>query len=199
MATKKTIKPNNKILPNNTLQLEKLLPLSTTGEVTKHATGSWGGLKFKVNSKEMTAPTDIEFSETYNDDYNEKGKKIGKELLNFSVNVTYLASATGTSYKNPRSAEAAWRKRLGKAYYFYLGGTKLFIPKVRLLGVTVNGVSLTNYGKMICLDLQLDFRQIRNKAQEKAAKAEAKEKATTKSTKSTKETKSSSSTGSYDG
>ena len=201
MATKKKKKKStNKLQANNTLKPVLLIPKPKSSTGTKHAVASWGGLKFKVNSKELTALTNLDISDSYNDDYNDKGKKIGRELTSFSVSVTYLTIKAG-SYNNARSAMQKWRAMLGKSYYFYVGGNKLFSRKCKLLGINSGNMNFTNNGGMISVDLQLDFQWARTKAQEKAAAKEAKNSATksSKSTNKSSSSKKSGGAGSYDG
>lgn len=200
---KKKLKVNSKVIrpkkPPN-----QYLAKHGGKRVVKHSVASWGTLKFQVRDKEITALSDLSITDSYNDDYNEKGKKIGRELTTFSVNVTYLAEMSG-SFGGAKAAMQTWRSKLGKTAYFYVGGKKLFNRKCKLLGVNSGGMSFTNYGGMITVDLQLDFTWARTKEQEKAAKAEAKSSGTSssksKSTSSSKSSsgKSSGGSGSYSG
>lgn len=141
---------------------------------------SWHTLKFKVSSKEATALKGLDIKDSYNDDYDEKGKKVGRELTTFTVNVTYFTPVAG-NWKNARYAMQKWRNMLGKSAYFYINGAKLFKRKCKLLGVSSSGFSFTNNGQMVAVDLTLEFKWARTTAEEKAAKKAAKSSGTSSS------------------
>lgn len=159
---------------------------------------SWNGIKFRVSSKELTNLSSLDISESYTDEYDDSGKKTGRELTTFSVNITYFTPKAG-DLKNARSAMNKWRSMLGKDAYFYLGGSKLFTRKCKLLGVNSGNIIITDSGGMIAVDLQLDFRWARTKAQEKAAAKAAKNSPTKKSSTKTSSKNKTSSAGNYDG
>lgn len=203
MAKKKKKK---QVKSKNKLKLEAVVIEKKVNESSKTGSSnmvSWGDQKFKVNSNELTALSDLDISDSYSDEYNDKGKKVGRELATFSINVTYFTPKAG-SLKNARSAYQRWRSRLGKSHYLYVGGTKIFKRKCILVGVSGSNIRLTNRGQMIAVDVQLDFKWARTKKEEKAAKAEAKSSGSTKSGSSgsgssSSSSKSSGGAGSYDG
>lgn len=177
----------------------KTLRAISWGEKKIVNSASWNGMKFKVSAQEAAAMTSLDIKDSYNDDYDESGKKVGRELTTFSVGVTYFTPLAG-SWKDARTAMNKWRDAIGKDAYFYLNGSKLFPRKCRLLGVSSGGFNLTSTGQMISVELSLEFRWARTAAQEKAAAKAAKNSATKKSnSKSSKNKKGASKNGAYDG
>ena len=138
----------------------------------------WNGKRFRISASEVTALNSLSITDSYNDDYNEKGKKIGREKTEFTIEVKYVTPVSGMS---AREHLGEWRKKLGKAAYFYLNGERLFTKKYRLLKISTSDVVTNNLGEMISVKLQLQFKQIRTKAQEKAAAKAAKNSGTSSS------------------
>ncbi|MCB6992890.1 M23 family metallopeptidase [bacterium 210820-DFI.6.37] len=180
-------------MANLKIVVERVTVTESSAKKTTTNMASWGKQKFKVSSKEATALTTLEIKDTYNDDYDESGKKVGRELTTFTANVTYFTPVAGT-WGDARSAMQQWRSKVGKKAYFYLNGKKLFSRKCRLLGVSSGGFSFTNNGKVLAVELSLEFKWARTAAQEKAAKKAAKSSATKTSSSSKKSTSKSSST-----
>lgn len=151
----------------------------TDGETkkTEKNMASWNNLKFQVTAKEATALSALDIKDSYNDDYNEKGKRIGRELTTFNVTATYVRQVAG-SWGNAREAMQKWRNQIGKSAYFYLWGRKLFKRKCILLGVNSNNFLLTNKGQVLAVEVQLEFRWARTPEEEKEAIKAAKSGAT---------------------
>ncbi len=161
---------------------------------------SWNGMKFKVSAHEAAMMESLEIKDTYSDEYDDKGKKVGRELTTFSVKVTYFTPVAG-SWKDARSAMQKWRDAIGKEAFFYLNGSKLFKRKCKLLEVSSGGMRFTNDGQVVSVELDLGFRWARTKAQDKAAKKSSKSgtKKKSKGGKTSSKKKKASSTGGYDG
>lgn len=137
----------------------------------------WNHNRFRISSRELTALTGLSISDSYNDEYDDSGKKVGRERTTFTANVTYF-TATAGKYSDARSAMKKWRNMVGKKAYFYVGGKKLFTRRCILLKVTSDNIRLANKGEILAVDLTLEFQWARTAKQEKAAKKEAKKSAT---------------------
>lgn len=157
----------------------------------------WNKSRFRISAKELTALTGLSISDSYNDEYDDSGKKVGRERTTFTANVTYF-TATAGKYSDARAAMKKWRNMVGKKAYFYVGGKKLFTRKCILLKVTSDNIRLANKGEILAVDLTLEFQWARTAKQEKAAKKEAK-KSATKSSGGGTTSSSSGSGGSYNG
>lgn len=150
----------------------------------------WNKNRFRVSAKELTALTGLSISDSYNDEYDDNGKKVGRERTTFTANVTYFTVTAG-KYDDARSAMKKWQNMVGKKAYFYVGGKKLFTRKCILLKVTSDNIRLANKGEILAVDLTLEFQWARTAKQEKAAKKEAKQSATKATTSSSTTTSSS--------
>lgn len=144
---------------------------------------SWGKRTFKISAKQINAITGLSISDSYNDDFDSNGKRIGREPTTFTVETTITTAVAGKG-KSALSEMNAWRNSAGKSAYFYLGGKKLFSKQYRLLKVDSSGILLDNNGRMLQVKLSLSFEQKATAAQDAAARAAAKSKAISKSSSS---------------
>lgn len=166
---------------------------SKVNKSAANAQAAWGKRIFKINAKQINALKSLSVSDSYNPDFNENGKRIGREPTTFTIETDVVTAFAGSG-KTARSEMKKWRNRVGKCAYFYLGGTKLFTKKYRLLKVDSSDIILDNKGEMLKVRLSLSFEQKATAAQDKAAKKAAKSNAT-----SVKKSSGSPSSGSYDG
>lgn len=172
----------------------KVKKKSKVSKTVINAQAAWGKRIFQINAKQINALKSLSISDSYNADFDENGKRIGREPTTFTVETDVFTAFSGNG-KTARSEMKAWRNRVGKCAYFYLGGSKLFSKKYRLIKVDSSDILLDNKGEMIQVRLSLGFEQKATAAQDKAARKAAKNKATSTNKKTSGGTKS----GSYDG
>lgn len=146
---------------------------------------SWGSHKFTISSSQVNALNSLSISDSYNDDFDSNGKRIGLEPTTFNIE-TVLNTAVLGKGKYARTEMQKWRSAIGKYAYFYLGGTKLFTRQYKLLKVDSSDFVLDNKGRTLSVKLTLSFKIKPTAAQDRAAAKAAKSSATTTTTSTTK-------------
>lgn len=133
----------------------------------------WKSKKFQISNEEIQGIKSMTIADTYNDSFNEDGKRVGFEPVTLSVTLD-INSAVLSGDKTAREEMDEWRSLAGQEDYFYLNGLKLISLPFKLLKVNSSNFVLGTNGEMLAVSLQLDFQQAQTAAQAAAAAAAAK-------------------------